>query len=212
MGKLNFEALSLEDFKNKVHEEIQKSEFEEICLPNIICNIFIGLSKNLISTLCTSLKIPNELPKENITIAILENIYNNIMRTLKSASENSIKFLMNENKKDYTFDFVSNTGAPEFAENSYFLDEFYSQKENVSLLKSAKSNLQRDINSHISKITKKLNLVLKNLDEEPNLEKYKQYGDLISCNIYRMDIGMTEKPALLGRFFERVKIPVIANQ
>ncbi len=212
MGKLNFEEVSLEEFKNKIFEEIKKSEFEEICLSNIICNVFIGLSKNLLTTLCTSLEIPNELSKENITSQILENIYTKLIQTLKLANENNIKFLMNENKKDYTFNFSFDTSTSEFAENSYFLDEFYSQKENVSLLKSAKSNLQRDINSHISKITKKLNVVLKNLDEEPNLEKYKQYGDLISCNIYRMEVGMKELE--IENFYDNnnlVKIPLQIN-
>lgn len=212
MGKLNFEEVSLEEFKNKIFEEIKKSEFEEICLSNIICNVFIGLSKNLLTTLCTSLEIPNELSKENITSQILENIYTKLIQTLKLANENNIKFLMNENKKDYTFNFSFDTSTSEFAENSYFLDEFYSQKENVSLLKSAKSNLQRDINSHISKITKKLNVVLKNLDEEPNLEKYKQYGDLISCNIYRMEVGMKELE--VENFYDNnnlVKIPLQIN-
>lgn len=216
MGKLNFEETSFSEFKNKIFEEIEKSEFESICLTNIICNIFIGFSKNLISNICLNLNISNELPKSEITESILQNIYNNVEEILKLSTTNNIKFLLNENKKDYSFD-LSNLNLVEcenkiFAENSYFLDEFYSQKENVSLLKSAKSNLQRDINSLISKISKKLAVVLKNLDEEPNLEKYRQYGDLISCNIYRMEIGMKELE--VENFYENnelVKIPLQVN-
>lgn len=214
MGKLNFQEISFEEFKNKILEEIKKSEFENICLTNVICNIFIGFSKNLISALCASLNISSELHKENITDAILEKIYNKTSEILEATDKNNITFSMNENKKDYTLDLVNYriNANQTFAENSYFLDEFYSQKENISLLKSSKANLQRDINSHISKITKKLNVVLKNLDEEPNLEKYKQYGDLISCNIYRMEIGMTELE--VENFYDNnilVKIPLQIN-
>ena len=131
-------------------------------------------------------------------------------------SENNINFSLNENKKDYSFGlnslYLDTFENGEFAINSYFLDEFYSQKENVSLLKSAKANLQRDINSLISKISKKLAVVLKNLDEEPNLEKYRQYGDLISCNIYRMEIGMDTLE--VENFYDNnklIKIPLQVN-
>lgn len=213
MGKLNFEETSFEEFKNKVLEEIEKSEFETICLANIICNIFIGFSKNLISNICLNLDISNELVKYEVSKNTLENIYNKIKEILNLASENNISFSHNENKKDYSFNLnSSNYEITTFANNSYFLDEFYSQKENVSLLKSAKANLQRDINSLISKISKKLAVVLKNLDEEPNLEKYRQYGDLISCNIYRMEIGMDKLE--VENFYnnnELVQIPLQVN-
>ena len=216
MGKLNFEETSYDEFKNKILEEIEKSEFENICLANIICNIFIGFSKNLINNITSHLELLNELPKLEISETILENIYNKIKETLELASTNNINFLLNENKKDYSFDLTSLNSIEgkntTFAINSYFLDDFYSQKENVSLLKSAKANLQRDINSLISKISKKLAVVLKNLDEEPNLEKYRQYGDLISCNIYRMEIGMDKLE--VENFYDNntlVQIPLQVN-
>ena len=216
MGKLNFEETSYDEFKNKILEEIEKSEFENICLANIICNIFIGFSKNLINNITSHLELLNELPKLEISETILENIYNKIKEILELASTNNINFLLNENKKDYSFDLTSLNSIEgkntTFAINSYFLDDFYSQKENVSLLKSAKANLQRDINSLISKISKKLAVVLKNLDEEPNLEKYRQYGDLISCNIYRMEIGMDKLE--VENFYDNntlVQIPLQVN-
>ncbi len=191
MGKLNFEEISFETFANTLSNEIEKSEFENICLSNIICSLFIGFSKNSIINICNSLDIPNELPKNNISNNIFEKLYTKISELLNLASSYNISLILNENSKDYSLNSDSKE-KNEFANVSYFLDEFYSQKENASLLKSAKTNLQRDINAQISKISKKLSLVLKNLDEEPNLEKYKQYGDLISCNIYKMNIGMTK--------------------
>ena len=78
MGKLNFEETSFEEFKNIISEEIEKSEFENICLSNIICNIFIGFSKNLITNICLNSEIPAELPKLEISENILEKIYSKI--------------------------------------------------------------------------------------------------------------------------------------
>lgn len=214
MGKLNFEETSLNDFENAVNKAIQESEFETIALTNILSNIFIGFSKNFILTVCDSLNISSELSKNEININLLEKLYSKIDITLSSIANNELQLSLNETKKDFSVNLTeSNLLVNDtYAYNSYFLDEFYSQKETVSLLKSAKANLERDINSHISKITRKLAVVLKNLDEEKNLEKYRQYGELISCNIYKMEIGMDKLE--VENFYDNnnlIQIPLQVN-
>lgn len=214
MGKLNFEGTSANNFANVVNKAVQESEFETIALANILCNIFIGFSKNFILTICNSLEIPSELSKNEISSDLLEKLYSKIKTTLTSIFNGEINLSMNENKKDFSVDLDKSTSTANssYAYNSYFLDEFYSQKETVSLLKSAKANLERDINSHISKITRKLAVVLKNLEEENNLEKYRQYGELISCNIYKMEIGMDKLE--VENFYDNnnvVQIPLQVN-
>lgn len=214
MGKLNFEETSLDDFENVVNKAIQESEFASIAIANILCNIFIGFSKNFILTICSSLNISSELSKNEITDKLIEKIYSKIQTTLTAIPNDELNLSMNENKKDFSVNLSESASKDNntYAYNSYFLDDFYSQKETVSLLKSAKSNLERDINSHISKITRKLAVVLKNLDEEKNLEKYRQYGELISCNIYRMEIGMDKLE--IENFYDNnniVQIPLQVN-
>lgn len=214
MGKLNFEETSSADFINVVNKAVQESEFESIALANILCNIFIGFSKSFVLTICNSLAISSELPKAEINSKLLESIYSKIKSTLSSIANGEINLSLNESKKDFSVDLkeASLKRTDTYAYNSYFLDEFYSQKETVSLLKSAKANLERDINSHISKISRKLSVVLKNLDEEKNLEKYRQYGELISCNIYKMEIGMDKLE--VENFYDdnkMVQIPLQVN-
>ncbi len=214
MGKLNFEETSLDDFENVVNKAIQESEFASIAIANILCNIFIGFSKNFILTICSSLNISSELSKNEITDKLIEKIYSKIQTTLTAIPNDELNLSMNENKKDFSVNLSESASKDNntYAYNSYFLDDFYSQKETVSLLKSAKSNLERDINSHISKITRKLAVVLKNLDEEKNLEKYRQYGELISCNIYKMEIGMDKLE--IENFYDNnniVQIPLQVN-
>ena len=214
MGKLNFEETSLDDFENVVNKAIQESEFASIAIANILCNIFIGFSKNFILTICSSLNISPELSKNEITDKLIEKIYSKIQTTLTAIPNDELNLSMNENKKDFSVNLSESASKDNntYAYNSYFLDDFYSQKETVSLLKSAKSNLERDINSHISKITRKLAVVLKNLDEEKNLEKYRQYGELISCNIYKMEIGMDKLE--IENFYDNnniVQIPLQVN-
>lgn len=211
LGKLNFEETSYEAFKAAINTAISTSEFDTISLANVITSCFVGFSKNFVTMVCNILNIQLELEKDQITDEILKKIYNEVKLALKNIDNGkTTSFILNENKKDYTVNLSSD--SPSEISSSAFLDEFYSQKENASLLKNAKQNLERDINSHISKINKKLSVVLKNLDEEPNLEKYRQYGELISCNIYQMEIGMEK--LVVNNFYDdnkEIEIPLQKN-
>ncbi|MBR3888513.1 MAG: NFACT family protein [Clostridia bacterium] len=204
LGKSNFEDTTIDEFKNTLLKASQESEFEEISLANLISNNYIGFSKSFITSICARNNISTEITKSNLDASVFEKIYNGIKDILNATD---ISFKLTENKKDY-YPILEKTDN----ETSIFLDEFYSQKENASLLKSAKQNIIRDVNSHISKTSKKLDVVLKTLEEEPNLEKYKQYGELINCNMYRMEIGLENIE--VENFYDDnklVKIPLQKN-
>ncbi len=164
LGKLNFEKIDSSKFINILKEQISTSEYEEVSFTNLISNIFVGFSKSFVSYILENLQLDMNFSKEKISDEILMKIYSEIFDTLKNKLE------------DYS--------------SSLSLDDLYSKKENSSTLKTAKLNLERDVNSHISKLNKKLTSVLKTLEDENNLEKYKKYGELISSNIYKMQIGM----------------------
>ncbi len=210
LGKYNFLNINEDEFINVVSESALKSEFENISLINLLSNLFIGFSKGFVQAVCNLLSIQSEFSKENITAELLHTLYTKINEIISEIELNKIFLNANETGKDYSI-VECNNSQNDFA-ISKFLDEFYSSKENASLLKSAKQNLKRDINANISKITKKLALALKTLEDEPNLEKYKQYGEIISSNIYKMQIGMD---ALVTENFynnnEQISIPLQKN-
>lgn len=185
LGKNDFESTSKEDFCTLLLNSAKTSEHDIINIINLITNNFIGFSKTFITNICETQNIKLEFDKTKLSPNSLNDIYEKIRTILEAIKENKTSFKLTENKKDY-YPVIEDA----INSNSYFLDEFYSQKENASLFKSAKQNIVRDVNSHISKITKKLDSVLETLSEEKNLEKYKQYGELINCNIYRMNIGL----------------------
>lgn len=215
LGKANFEETSIEDFQNIVMDAIHHSDYAMISMENLISNCFTGFSKNFIVSICMSLGIERELSKDQITNYILQKIYQEISFVLNIISENIATFTLCESKKDYTLNISS---MHEIALNpmnmsaSEFLDGFYSEKESVSLVKSAKFNIEREINSHLNKLKKKLSLVMQTLEDEPKLEKYKQYGELISSNIYKMQIGMEK--LITENFYDNnttIEIPLQIN-
>lgn len=188
LGKYNFLSINENKFIKIVSENALKSEFENVSLINLLSNLFVGFSKGFAQAVCNLLSIQSEFLKELITAELLHTLYTKINEIFSEIELNKIFLTANETGKDYSI--VECNKPQDVFAISKFLDEFYSSKENASLLKSSKQNLKRDINTHISKTTKKLALVLKTLEDEPNLEKYKQYGEIISSNIYKMQIGM----------------------
>lgn len=210
LGKYNFLSINEDKFIKIVSENALKSEFENVSLINLLSNLFVGFSKGFAQAVCNLLSIQSEFLKELITAELLHTLYTKINEIFSEIELNKIFLIANETGKDYTI-IECNKPQDVFA-ISKFLDEFYSSKENASLLKSAKQNLKRDINTHISKTTKKLALVLKTLEDEPNLEKYKQYGEIISSNIYKMQIGMDT--LVTENFYnnnEQISIPLQKN-
>lgn len=202
LGKLNFLVTSFEEFNNTLDMNTT--------LIDTVANQFVGISKSFLQGVCIKLNIDFIEIVSNIPSNRLHEIYDYIDTVLKNIISRKIEFEITPNGKDY---YITNSSNMYTKLYSQFLDDFYNSKEQVSILKNAKLNIEREINSQLNKLNKKLSQSLEVLQEQNNLETYKQYGDLISSNIYRMQIGMKELE--VENFYENnilVKIPLISNR
>ena len=178
LGKKNFTALSFDEFSETLINS------DSLDLPSAISNNLIGFSKSFVNSFLKELQLSNvDVSRENLKI-----IYDKLIDVFKTMDNASFNFKMTENEKDYYLD------IDDICKNnlalSAFLDEYYSKKESVSLIKNAKMNIEHDVNSHISKLSKKLANVNEILLDSENLEKYKQFGELLNCNMHNLSIGM----------------------
>lgn len=198
LGKLNFLETSFDNFSKELNKDLP--------LPSAIVEKFIGFS----TTFAKSIFDNNDLLVKNISNDELYLTYTTIKNILENIKNNSVKFELTQNKKDY---YITEKKDKMLEMYSEFLDEFYSVKEKSSVLKNSKLNIEREINSQINKLKKKLSQANEILIEEPNLEKFKQYGELISSNIYKMQIGMDK--LITENFYENgemIEIPLIINR
>lgn len=178
LGKKNFTALSFDEFSETLINS------DSLDLPSAISNNLIGFSKSFVNSFLKELQLSNvDVSRENLKI-----IYDKLIDVFKTMESSAFNFKMTENEKDYYLD------IDDICKNnlalSAFLDEYYSRKESVSLIKNAKMNIEHDVNSHISKLSKKLANVNEILLDSENLEKYKQFGELLNCNMHNLSIGM----------------------
>lgn len=202
LGKINFFEITSKQFIELLNTDSN--------LTNTLMEKFIGFSKTFATYLCNTANISLEISSKDIPSEKKLEIYNLILDISMHIKSNEISFKTTENQKDYYI--LPRTSKNEATALSSFLDEFYATKEKSSILKNAKNNLEREINTNLSKLKKKLAQVEDILKDEPNLEKFRQYGELISANIYKMQLGMDK--LITENFYnncELIEIPLQVN-
>lgn len=185
LDKNEFIGMSFEQFIANLQLAGMDPYFSSENMSKIIANQFVGFSKTFIDSLLNYCNISDNFNKENTT-----KLFNTINLVLHNINEGLI------NLRNYDKDFHVNLNDFSTSSSSTpisdFLDNYYSNKESLQILKTAKFNLNKDVLNFRNKYEKNLKRVNEILEDAAEMEKYKLYGELISGNIYRMSLGMKE--------------------
>lgn len=182
----NFIGMSLPEFKSCVYNALSRPSSEEFNFSKKLANEFTGFSRVFTENLCKYINV-SETPSESD----IANMYSNLNILLYNISEGLVNLTNIDN--DYHFDLsLYSTNSSTNAPFSDFLDKFYQNKEQKEKLHIAKMDLQREVLSHICKYEKNLKRVNEIIEEEKDANYYKECGELLSSNIYRMKQGMNE--------------------
>lgn len=185
LDKNEFIGMNYEQFVANLQLASMDPYFSLENMSKIIANQFVGFSKTFIDNLLKYCNIKTTFNKENTT-----NLYNTINLVLYNIHQNLVN--LTHYGKDYHIDLNEFTTSTSITNVSDFLDRFYTDKEAIQILKTAKFNLEKDVITIKYKYEKNLKRVNDILEDAYEMEKYKLYGELISSNIYRMHIGMKE--------------------
>lgn len=183
--KTNFDGISLDEFNANIAMSYMVPSTTERPFYIQLSNTFEGFSRPFSKLICDKLNIENDLDKEKITSLYLE-----LTKLFYSISQNLVVLKRYEN--DYHIDMNNYTVSDSSTSISDFLDNFYFEKESYEKINNYKLQLERELVTIKSKYEKNLSRVIDILAQKDSMEKFKQYGELISSNIYRMQIGMKE--------------------
>lgn len=137
---------------------------------------FTGISKTLIKHTLNVLGVEDKLNTENY-LGVSEYLL-----TLKNnISIEKTKCILVEN--DYT---LSNCTDKEHLEINFFLDDYYSNKEEIKQFTTYRNQLSNFILAKLKKISKKLSTIDEKLKECSHMEEYKLYGELITSYLYQI--------------------------
>ncbi len=179
LGKNNFLDLTCEQF-----ESILTQNNDTVYTDALLCNSFIGFSKSFSHELLSSFHLIN-CPIDEKSSKLL---FQKLSSLFKELDEHVFSFRLLETGKDFVLDDTASTSTN--LEASWFLDDFYFQKESVSIIKNAKLNLKRDVDAHLTKLRKKLDIVNSTIEEAKDYETYRIYGELLNCHMHLLKTGM----------------------
>ena len=117
---------------------------------------------------------------------------------LKSVSEHSFTptlISMDEKPMDFTFRFIGQYGAAvqltAFPTFSQLLDRFYEQRETMERIRQRGQDLIRSVTNARDRTARKLGNQEKELSATLERDRLRQFGDLITSNLYAMEKGMS---------------------
>lgn len=124
--------------------------------------------------------------------------------------------VMDSKKKptDFSFIDIHQYGGSMFTKTyeSYcdLLDDFYTQRSNIQRMRHRSSDLLKILSNHSDRISRKLALQKKELEECANRDTFRIYGDLINANLNNIQKG--DRVAKLQNFYDEnlatIEIPL----
>lgn len=232
VDKLDICKIGLEEFINLMKNDK---------LSNIIPNSFSGISKTFILNTLDVLKIPDtDYSYENITELykyikdIIDNLGTDNVLTVYINDKDytivnkasHIDYIGHPKRDPYNKTIITPIQSEQFVANAdeqcsplqdnmlhtnFFLDDFYSKKENDEVTINYKNNLLKLVLSALKKITKKVNNINMKLKECENMETYRIYGEVITSNLYRINNNINVDYIEIENYYDNnnlIKIPL----
>ncbi len=133
---------------------------------------------------------------EEVDVSALWDAFANVILQIKEKTFTSCLLKKDGKSVEYSFISIAQYGAScervDFASVSALLDAYYEARESEERLHTRAQDLLRLVTNALSRLDRKTEAQRKELAECRDKECYKQYGDLITSNLYALKRGDTE--------------------
>ena len=162
-------------------------------------NYFSGTSKTLLDYSISQLEITDEFSFENFKCLL--SYLQDLLIQVQDQQTNCINF-----KKDYVL--ISSPQSNDSLKVNFFLDDYYSQKEQEEEFIQYRNSLLTFIVKKLKKISKKSDEVNKKIQECSKMNDYQLYGELLTNNLYRLSESHTDIVTLENYYDENKPIEI----
>ena len=160
-------------------------------LAKIISSTFTGISKKSVLAFEKALNIEDTLE---------ESPSNSLYTYIQNIVSNTKNVFCKEFEKDYSLFFDENNEKNNL-EINFFLDDYYTAKENANTFITYRDYLLKLILVKLKKLNSKLISINDKIKECKEADKYKLYGELITNNLYRID-NHNQKSITLENYYD----------
>jgi predicted ribosome quality control (RQC) complex YloA/Tae2 family protein len=180
---------------------------------------FTGTFTGVSSGLSQELVYRYSLKNTAFDLQHAKNIYDFTTTLFKNMHENIFlaSYAMNGKLKDFhsiKLTALSDCTYEEYDSPSKLIEDFYFQKDKHDRLNAKSANLQKIVNTNISRCDKKIKILLETLKDCETKGSYKLQGELLTANIYSLKKG--DKFADLVNYYsengESIKIKLDENK
>ena len=195
-NKSDFTQTSEKDFVSTILNDENKT------LETAIPNNYTGISKMFIQSTINELNFSNTIGEKTV-----KAIYNYISDILNSDNFSCVSF-----KNNYSI--VSNKEEKEVYQTNFFLDDFYFKKDADEYFINYRNTLLKILNGTLDKVTKKMDNIDGKIESCRDMDKYKEYGELILSNIYKFEDEKYNNFIEVENFYnnnELIKIKIDSN-
>lgn len=150
-------------------------------LPELVSQTYSGISQTTIQACLTNFSLKNLSLLE-----ALEKIYSYLIDIVFKIDSLELTFettLNIKNRKDY---FLVSKENPDHFSLSFFIDDFYEEKENSENFKNYRDSILKLILGTLQKYQKRLKHINQKLKDCENMEQYQLYGELLTANLYHI--------------------------
>ncbi len=203
INKKSFINTSFEEF-----EKITKNE-EKTSLIKILTNTFIGFSKPFISENLNLLGVSDiEYSSEDLKI-----VYNYINKLINNFGTSNV-YCKQISEKDYTIILDENHNYSDSSLNNnlninFFLDDFYTNKEQSSIFINSRNSLLKIVSSSLKKVYKKIENINQKLQECEQMDKFRLYGELLTANLYKLNSNENLENVEIENYYDENKLITI---
>lgn len=141
-----------------------------------LAELFTGFSKTFAQSCIRFTNISDIPTREN-----LSKVYGYISDITRNL--NSMNLACSKFENDYCLMLKPKNSNLDI---NFFLDDYYTDKENIETFKDFQKSLLNIVLGNIKKDEIKLEKIESKLEECSNMEKYKLYGELITANLYKL--------------------------
>lgn len=197
LNKLEISEISnVSEFYERLPIDLKSSSLLEYFL-----NSFSGTSKTLLNYSISQLGITAEFSFENFKCLLV------YLQDLLSKVQNQ-QVICVDFEKDYVL--ASSSELNSSLNVNFFLDDYYSQKEQEEEFTQYRNSLLTFIAKKLKKISKKSDEVNKKIQECSKMNDYQLYGELLTNNLYRLSETHTDH-VTLENYYEQnrpIEIPL----
>lgn len=192
----------------KLPSEILKSS-EPIFMKKFFYTNYIGFSPIISYEILSNSKVDIDINSKNLTKDDIKNIDNSFLSIVKKIKNKEFKAIIiqdeaKNNKDFYCLPLKIYQNEKEVSNISTLVEDFYYNNSLRDRINQKAHNFKKVLSNKLNRLTNKYNILENELITNEEKEKLKNFADILSINIYKIQKGM--KKINLENIYDNMKI------